>query len=138
MTGLDPVLRAHLKQLNVRIDSPDADTLLLRNVPADSRCFSKPRTSVLVKRPRAGLPYLMCVDDDLEYFGPDHDLARAFAVADRQQGWPVVSAGPVVYPEAEDAVEQALAVLGAPAAGLAVEKGPTWSQGRRPADALRC
>jgi ATP-dependent Clp protease ATP-binding subunit ClpA len=119
MVGLEPGLKARLKQLRVRIDNPDADTLLLRNVPADSRCFSKPRTSVLVKRPRAGLPYLVCVDENLEYLGPDRELARAFALADRQQGWRVVSAGVGVYPQAEDAVEQVLALLGAPTAEVA-------------------
>jgi ATP-dependent Clp protease ATP-binding subunit ClpA len=129
MAGLDPGLKARLKQLKVRIDNPDADTLLLHNVPADSRCFSKPRTSVLVKRPRAGLPYLVCVDEDLEYLGPDRELARAFAVADRQQGWRVVPAGPGVYPQAEDAVEQALAVLGVPGAEPAPAKAPAGPAG---------
>src|SRR5271157_2928277 len=113
MTGFEPGLKARLKQLKVRIDNPDDDTVLLRNVPADSRCFSKPQTSVLVKRPRAGLPFLVCVDEDLEYVGPDREMARVFAAADRQQGWRVVSAGSGVYPQAEDAVQQALAMLGA-------------------------
>jgi ATP-dependent Clp protease ATP-binding subunit ClpA len=127
MAGLEPGLKARLKQLKVRIDNPDDDTLLLRDVPADARCFSKPRTSVLVKRPRAGLPFLVCVDEDLEYVGPDRELARAFAAADRRQGWRVVPAGSGAYPQAGDAVQQALAMLGAwdkppglssPAAGL--------------------
>jgi hypothetical protein len=114
MAGLEPGLKARLKQLKVRIDKPDDDTLLLRNVPADSRRFSKPRTSLLVKRPRAGLPFLVCVDEDLEYLGPDRELARVFAAANRQQGWRVVSAGSGVYSLAEDGVQQALAMLGAP------------------------
>jgi ATP-dependent Clp protease ATP-binding subunit ClpA len=112
MSGLEPGLKARLKQLKVRIDNPDDDTLLLRNVPADSRRFSKPQTSVLVKRPRAGLPFLVCVDEDLEYVGPDREMARVFAAADRQQGWRVVSAGSGVYPQAEDAVHHALTMLG--------------------------
>ena len=113
MAGLEAGLKARLKQLKVRIDNPDDDTLLLRNVPADSRSFSKPQTSVLVKRPRAGLPFLVCVDEDLEYVGPDREMARVFAASDRQQGWRVVSAASGVYPQAEDAVQQALAMLGA-------------------------
>lgn len=112
MAGLEAGLKARLKQLKVRIDNPDDDTLLLRNVPTDSRCFSKAQTSVLVKRPRAGLPFLMCVDEDLEYVGPDSGIARTFAAAGRQQGWRVVSAGSGVYPEAEDAVREALTMLG--------------------------
>src|ERR1017187_1891069 len=112
MAGLEPGLKARLRQLKVRLDNPDEDTFLLRNVPADARCFSKPRTSVLVKRPRAGLPFLVCVDEDLDYVGPDRDLARAFAAADCQQGWRIVSAEAVLPPRAEAAVQQALAMLG--------------------------
>jgi ATP-dependent Clp protease ATP-binding subunit ClpA len=113
MAGLKPGLKALLKQLKVRVDKPDDDTMLLRNVPVDLRSFSKPRTNVLVKRPRAGLPFLMCVDEDLDYIGHDREMARVFAAADRVQGWRVVSAGAAVYHQAEDAVQRALAMLGA-------------------------
>jgi ATP-dependent Clp protease ATP-binding subunit ClpA len=124
MSGLEAGLKARLKQLKVRVDKPDDNTLLLRNVPADSRRFSKARTSLLVKRPRAGLPFLVCVDEDLDYLGPDRELARVFAAADRQQGWRVVSAGSGVYPQAEDAVQQALAMLGAPGSVPVPAKAP--------------
>jgi ATP-dependent Clp protease ATP-binding subunit ClpA len=129
MTGFEPGLKARLKQLKVRIDNPDDNTLLLRNVPADSRCFSKPQTSVLVKRPRAGLPFLVCVDDDLEYLGPDRELARTFAAADRQHGWRVVSAGSHLCSQAEDAVQQALAMLGAPGEAAVPSKVPARPEG---------
>lgn len=114
MAGLEAGLKARLRHLKVRVDNPDEDTFLLRNVPADARCFSKPRTSVLVKRPRAGLPYLVCVDEDLAYIGPDRELARTFSAAGCQQGWRVVSTGLGVYPQVEEAVQQALALLGIP------------------------
>jgi ATP-dependent Clp protease ATP-binding subunit ClpA len=117
MADLGRGLKARLKQLKVRIDNLDDDTLLLRNVPADSLCFSKAQTSVLVKRPRAGLPFLVCMDEDLKYMGPDRELARIFAVSDRKQGWRVVSTSSGVYPQAEDAVQKALAMLGAPGDG---------------------
>jgi len=113
MAGLEPVLKAQLKQMKVRLDSPDDDTFVLHNVPADARSFSKAQTGVLVKRPRAGMPFLVCVDEDLEYLGPDRELARAFAVADRNHGWRAVSAGAGVFPQAGDAVRQALVMLGA-------------------------
>jgi len=129
MAGLEAALKARLQQLKVRIDSPDDDTLLLRNVPADARCYSKPRTSVLVKRPRAGLPFLVCVDEDLEYLGPDRELARAFAAGDRRQGWRVVPAGSGVYPQAQDAVHHALAMLGAPGEPAAPAKPPAGAAG---------
>jgi ATP-dependent Clp protease ATP-binding subunit ClpA len=112
MDGLEPGLKARLKRLKVRVDKPDADTLVLRNVPADGHCFSKPQTSVLVKRPREGMPFLVCVDEDLEYCGPDPGLARAFAAAGRSQGWRVVTAAAGVYEQAGEAVEQTLDLLG--------------------------
>ena len=112
MASLEPGLKARLKQLKVQIDNPDEDTFLLRNVPADARCFSKPQTSVLVKRPREGLPFLVCVDEDLDYVGPDRELARAFAAANCQQGWRVVSAEAGLHPQAGEAVQHALAMLG--------------------------
>jgi len=112
MDALEPGLEGRLKRLKVRIDKPDADTLVLRNVPADVRCFSKPHTSVLIKRPRKGMPFLVCVDEDLEYCGPDPDLARAFARAERSQGWRVVIVPPSVYKQAGEAVLQTLDLLG--------------------------
>jgi ATP-dependent Clp protease ATP-binding subunit ClpB len=112
MDAFEPGLKARLKRLKVRVDKPDADTLVLRNVPADGRCFNKPQTSVLVKRPREGMPFLVCVDEDLEYCGPDPGLARAFAAAGRSQGWRVVTAAAGVYEQAADAVEQTLDLLG--------------------------
>jgi ATP-dependent Clp protease ATP-binding subunit ClpA len=129
MPAFEPGLKARLKQLRVRIDRTDEDTLLLRNVPADARCFSKPQTSVLVKRPRAGLPFLVCVDEDLEYVGPDRELARLFAAADRQQGWRVVSVGTGLSSHVEDAVEQALSMLGAPGKVAPSAKAPARRDG---------
>lgn len=117
-----PALRALLKQLRVRVQNPDNDTLLLLNVPADCRVFSKSKTNVLVKRPRPGLPFLLCVDEDLDYVGPDREMVRAFATADLQQGWRVVSMG-VVYHHAEEAVQQALAMLGVSGEAVAPGQG---------------
>ncbi len=70
MAGLEPGLKGRPTQLRVRTNNPDDDTLLLHNIPADARSFNKPQISVLVKRPRAGLPFLVCVDEDLEYPAP--------------------------------------------------------------------
>src|SRR5579872_4490277 len=112
MPGLEVGLKARLRRLKVRVDNPDENTFLLHGVPADAACFTKPTTSVLVKRPRAGLPFLVCVDEDLEYTGPDTTIARTFATAGRDRGWLVVSAGSGVYPQAEDAVREALTMLG--------------------------
>jgi ATP-dependent Clp protease ATP-binding subunit ClpA len=114
MCGFEPALKTRLRRLKVRVASLDDDTIVLRNVPADARRFSKAQTSVLVQRPRAGLPFVVGVDADLEYLGPDQELARAFAAADRRQGWLVVSGRTGVFAEAAEAVRQTLVMLGAP------------------------
>ncbi|HUQ32706.1 MAG TPA: hypothetical protein VM095_11335 [Pyrinomonadaceae bacterium] len=112
MFELEQNLEKRLKQLRVRIDAPDGNTLFLRNVPANKGCFNKVRTNLLIKRPRAGQPFIVCVDEDLEYTGTDSALLRAFTAAHRQQGWRVI------YLEQEQAgysqalVEHALGVLG--------------------------
>jgi len=111
MADLEAELKAQLKRLKVQVRKPDDNTFVLRNVPADRR-FSKPLTSVLVKRPRAGLPFLVCVDEDLHYAGPDRDLAHTFANAACQQGWRVISNGVGLHERPGEAVEQALALLG--------------------------
>jgi ATP-dependent Clp protease ATP-binding subunit ClpA len=78
----------------------------------DTCYFNKSRTNVLFKRPRSGLPFLMCVDHDLEYRGPDRTLSRAFKAGVAQQGWRALPAA--VQPQADlnDAVAKALNVLG--------------------------
>lgn len=60
-------LEKKLKQLRVHIEAPDGDTVMPRNVPTSDRYFNRPRTNLLIKRPREGMPYLICVDEDLEY-----------------------------------------------------------------------
>lgn len=67
---------------------------------------------MLVKRPYAGLPFLICVDQDLTYCGADRDLARTFNSGDCRQGWRVIAPGAALLARADDAVEQALGVLG--------------------------
>ena len=105
-------LERKLKQLRVRVDVPDGDTVLLRNVPANGRFFNKPRTNVLIKRPRAGMPYLICVDEDLDYNGSDLALARAFAAGQKQQGWRVLSVGHWAQSGIQELIEEALGAVG--------------------------
>lgn len=112
MFELGPELVNKLKQLRVRVEIPDGDTVFLRNVPANNQFFNKARTNLLIKRPREGSPFLVCVDEDLQYTGNDSALVRAFNGAHRQQGWRVL----LVDHDSEIAVdrvtENALKVLG--------------------------
>jgi ATP-dependent Clp protease ATP-binding subunit ClpA len=105
-------LEERLKQLRVHVDVPDGDTVLLRNVPANDRFFNKPRTNLLIKRPRQGLPYLICVDEDLDYTGTDSALARAFVSGHKQQGWRVLSVGHSAGDDLHTVIEEALRVVG--------------------------
>lgn len=85
--GLPPEVRERLLRQGVRIETQDHDTLLLLSVPTSSRCFNKPRTNLLIKRPAPGMPFLVGVDSDLEYTGANASLTRAFAAAERRRGW---------------------------------------------------
>ena len=99
--------------MRVRIDAPDDNTLFLRNVPANKGCFNKSRTNLLIKRLGAGQPFIVCVDEDLEYTGTDSSLLKAFTAAHRQQGWRVIYLEQDGQEGAPDApVENALRVLG--------------------------
>jgi ATP-dependent Clp protease ATP-binding subunit ClpA len=109
---LDETLARALKQSKVRIDEPDPDTVCLRNVPANARFFNKPRTNVLIKRPLRGLPFLVCVDEDFEYTGPNPELACVFAEAARQRGWRVLSLAPDRGPEVADVIDRVLKAVG--------------------------
>ena len=109
---IDADLASVLARSNVRVDEVDADTICLHNAPADARHFSKPSTNVLVRRPREGLPFLVCVDEDFEYTGSDPDVARVFAGAGRRQGWRVLPLTTDARHTVNDVVQFALGVVG--------------------------
>lgn len=112
MFELERDLEKRLKQLRVRIDAPDGNTLFLRNVPANKSCFNKSRTNLLIKRLGAGQPFIVCVDEDLEYTGTDSSLLKAFTAAHRQQGWRVIYLEQEQQIDSHALVENALSVLG--------------------------
>lgn len=112
MVVVEQELEERLKQLRVHVDVPDGDTVLLRNVPANDRFFNKPRTNLLIKRPREGMPYLICVDEDLDYTGTDSALARAFVAGHKQQGWRVLFVGHDARANIQRLIEEALGAVG--------------------------
>ena len=112
MLELDGTLEKRLKRLRVHIDAPDGDTLFFRNVPANKRFFNKPRTNLLIKRAREKMPFLVCVDEDLEYTGADEELARIFTISTRQQGWRVLHLQAAAQCDVHKVLERALEVLG--------------------------
>jgi ATP-dependent Clp protease ATP-binding subunit ClpA len=134
---LEPALEAKLKRLRLRLQLADQDTLVLKNVPADHRSFSKATTNLLIKRPSESMPCVVCVDEDLEYTGTDRALAGAFAAGPTQQGWRVLTFAGCLHVDLTAALEYALGLLGAdeepskaPAAAGAPGKGllTAWSE----------
>ena len=112
MITVEQELEKKLKQLRVHFDAPDDDTVLLRNVPTGEGYFNKARTNLLIKRPRSGMPYLICVDEDLEYTGLDSEIARAFLAGHKQQGWRVLVLGSDEGSDIQAVIEQALNAVG--------------------------
>jgi hypothetical protein len=90
LSAPEDTLLKKLKSARVCVEAADGNTLFLRNVPTNPRFFNKPGTNLLIKRPERGALFLVCVDDDLEYLGPDLGLARAFAGSHKQRGWQVL------------------------------------------------
>jgi ATP-dependent Clp protease ATP-binding subunit ClpA len=109
---LEPALEAKLRRMRLRLEAPDQDTLALKRVPANHRCYSKARTNVLIKRSTEGMPCVVCVDEDLEYMGADQALAQAFAAGPTQQGWRVLTFGGSLRGDLTAALEFALGILG--------------------------
>lgn len=112
MLDLDRTLVDRLSALGVRIEVADRNTVALKSVPARADRFTKARTNLLMQRPRPGLPFIVGVDEDLEYVGPDPALARLFAMGLRQRGWRVLRIGTNAHGEFQSVVERALRILG--------------------------
>lgn len=129
-TDLDPALEAKLRSSHLRLEAPDQDTFVLKNVPANRLYFSKARTNLLIKRFDESMPCLVCVDENLDYSGHDPDLLRAFAASPRKNGWRVLTFGGSLHSDMSAALDYALDFLsaegvssnpdapGAPAKGL--------------------
>jgi ATP-dependent Clp protease ATP-binding subunit ClpA len=113
----DARLEAKLKHLRLPRERADQDTLVLKQVPANPSLFNKASTNILVKRPCAGVPCVVCVDEDLEYSGTDPVLARVFATGARQQGWRVLTFGGSLHGDLSMAMDFAIEFLQG-------EKGP--------------
>ncbi len=125
MGELDPALLRRLQDLRIEVEQLEADLIVLRGVPSDPERFSKPRTSLLVKRTRPGMPCLIGVDEDLDYRGSDSALLRLFASAHRQQGWRLFFLQGDSWTEV---VEQVLVLLGnVPAGPFGRPAGPSPS-----------
>jgi ATP-dependent Clp protease ATP-binding subunit ClpA len=112
MLKMDRQLAMQLRSQKVRIDVPSVDTVLFRNVPVSAGCFSKPSTNLLLKRPRTGLPFVVCVDEDLEYVGGDAVVQRVFAGDVKRAGWKTLRLTLAPEEPFGEVVRDALAVLG--------------------------
>jgi hypothetical protein len=129
---LDRLLVTKLQERGVRIDVSDANTVALKNVPAHAQRFTKERTNVLMQRPRAGLPFILGVDEDLDYVGPDPALARLFASGLHQRGWRVLRLDLSASDDFQVVVERALRVIGFDGREPELESGNAEAPGRPP------
>jgi ATP-dependent Clp protease ATP-binding subunit ClpA len=116
MPEVEQKLADKLGAMGVTVAAPDGNTILLTDVPLDARCFSKPKTNMLIKRPRAGMPCLVCVDDDLKYTGDNQMLVSMFATGDVQQGWHALFVARGTE-DMQGAIEQAFSALQIPIEG---------------------
>ncbi len=112
MSELHPELVRRLSDQHVRIDAPQRDTLVLRGVPVHRGSFSKPATNLLIKRPDRRLPFVVCVDEDLQYTGPDPALREVFSGGVRRRGWKAILLGARPRRDIHAALDRALTVLG--------------------------
>ena len=120
-------LGVKLRSHRVRLRTEGQDTIILQNVPANTLYFNKPGTNLMVKRARATLPFLIAVDDDLAYSGPDAALSKAFAAGTTQQGWRILFLDSRTGRAWSDVVEDALRAVGFDGAE------PRWSVHDAPA-----
>ncbi len=123
MVKLDRSLRAELKRHRVGIETPDGDTVILRQVPVNAEFFNKPRTNLLIKRIREGAPFLVCIDEDLKYSGPDAVVARTFLGGFRQKGWRALVFEQDFQSDFQTVIERALSALGSRGEVPVIETG---------------
>lgn len=80
-------LQEELAAVNARLRRVNRDMLLLEGVPTAGP-FSKPSTNLLVVSTRSSdMPYLVLVDQDLDYRGDDPFLRSLFSGQNRANGW---------------------------------------------------
>ena len=111
---LEGALVKELLAKQVHIHAPDRNTLIFNGVPAHGEFYNKALTNLLIRRPRKGVPvpFVVCVDDDLEYTGDNTSIRQAFSAGVKREGWRMLYLGRRRESDFQAAVEQALAVLG--------------------------
>ena len=110
---LSDAVMTRLRALEVDIERHGDDTLVLRRLPVCPSLFNKEHTNVLIKRTGNRSPFVVAVDEDLEYRGADGPLARLFAKAAKREGWRILLVQPGgAEKHLNDAVESILRALG--------------------------
>ena len=112
MNSLPSALMEQLHRRSVRHEVPDDNTVVLASVPTADHNFNQPVTALMVKRPRPGTSFLVGVDETLMYLGEDGDLVRTFRGAICRQGWKTLMLTLPASISLDEAVIEALAILG--------------------------
>ena len=120
-------LQRDLEAAGGRVKRLGPDLLRLEGVPTDAQRFSKPATNLLVvctHTPR--MPYLVLVDEDLAYGGPDPFLVGVFSDQPRANGWRPLLLAPdhLTQGHPADVARAALRFLGFPAPDPGAQAAP--------------
>ncbi len=87
MDEIDGKLLEQLVSRGISVIPVSEDTLVFRNVPIDTVLFNKEQTSVLIRFIRGWKKFIVCVDEDLQYTGPDDRKRRMFRIPEANSGW---------------------------------------------------
>ncbi len=112
MTAEKGILQ-RIRQLRIKPERPDENTIHLGEVPVHQRYFNKARSNVLLKREGQGRPFQVFVDEDLAYNGADPVMVKVFAGTLSIRGWHCLDLALNAEATMEEAVEAVFDFLGA-------------------------
>jgi len=110
--SIDLSIASILQNARAGMEILDNDTVIFHDVPTYSDFFNKKKTNILIKRPRSRLPFIIFVDDDLEYSGSDPGVMRAFTSGYTRSNWRTleINSGETEF---QRTVKRAIAIVGA-------------------------
>lgn len=126
--NIDLSIVSILQNARAGMEILDDDTVVFQDVPTGEGFFNKEKTNILIKRPRPGLPFIIFVDDNLEYTGSDPGVARVFASGHKRSNWRAleINSGETDF---QRTVQRAIAIVGADGGDPRIENKIAGSTG---------
>ncbi len=109
---MNKVLRARMRRLHIVSENPSEHTVLLRDVPVNEQFFNKRISNILLKREDGNHPYLLFVDEDLEYIGRDLMFIHVFSESACNRRWKCLNTAIQGDISVEAAIERVFLFLG--------------------------